>query len=58
MNFDFMSYIRPKLSECLNFVKLALEISGFIGMELASLQDSFAHLNSSTDDLDRRTKEQ
>ena len=53
-----MSYIRPKLSECLNFVKLALEISGFIGMELASLQDSFAHLNSSTYDLDRRTKEQ
>jgi len=50
-----MSYIRPKLSECINFVKLALEISGFLGMKLASLKDRFAHLNSSTYDLNRYT---
>ena len=55
---SFMSYIRHKLSECLNFVKLALEISGFIGMKLASLKDSFAHLNSSTYDLNGHIKEE
>jgi hypothetical protein len=53
-----MSYIRPKLSECLNFVKLALEISGFIVMELTSLKDGFAYFNSTTYNLDRRTKEE
>ncbi|MFT6284061.1 MAG: hypothetical protein ACJAXM_000525 [Arenicella sp.] len=26
MNFDFISYIRPKLSECLNFVKFAVKV--------------------------------
>jgi hypothetical protein len=37
VNFDFVSYIRPKLSECLNFVKLALAIRGFLGVKLTSL---------------------
>jgi hypothetical protein len=55
-NLDFMSYIRHKLSECLNFVKLALEIKGLLELKL----EPFEHNLSPTcmDAKSKRTQKQ
>jgi hypothetical protein len=46
-NLDFMSYIRHKLSECLNIVKFAVEIKGLLELKLEPFEHTPSQLNNS-----------
>jgi hypothetical protein len=46
-NLDFMSYIRHKLSECLNIVKFAVEIKGLLELKLEPFEHPPSQLNNS-----------